>query len=287
MNNFPSCLAISDVVLAAIISDIFWLLILLLAVLLFRRELKALFGSLARFEIAGAIVELKDRQSSFEYYSAFTKILTDILSAKESAERFSGFISDSSARELARVIRESAIRVPEDDEQIEIQKNIALIIGNKRHTAEAIRVLDVLLRKAPNDKEMLKSKARFLRDSGTMKNIRKAARIYDDLLKNPQNQSDPGLYYHRAQTRVSLEQPQLDGAFEDLKQAIDLGFWKWGYWKDAYTRVENYSVMLDDAKRPWIGTLKAHDSQKMTVLEKKLHDNVEKWQKEKEGSRAD
>ena len=285
MNNFPPCLAISDVVWAAIISDGFWLVILFVAVFLFRRELRALFGSLARFEIAGAIVELKDRQSSFEYYSAFTKILTDILSTKESAERFSGFISASSARELARVIRESAIRVPEDDQQIEIQKNVALIIGNKGHTAEAIRVLDALLRKTPNDKEMLKSKARFLRDSGIVKNIRKAERIYDDLLKNPQYQSDSGLYYHRAQTRVLLEQPQLDGALDDLKKAVEREFWKWGYWKES-TYVHNYSEMLDDTKRPWIGTLKAYNLKEIETLQKTLHDKVEEWQRENEGKRT-
>lgn len=226
MNSILPLLAISDVVWAAIISDLFWLLIVFVAAFLFRRELRALLGSLARFEIAGAIVELKDRQSSFEYYGVFTRILMDILSDKDSAEDFYPLISDGSARQLARVIRQSEVKVPEDDQQIEILKNVALIVGRKKHTAEALRVFEALLRKTPDDKELLKSKARFLRESGTKKNIRRSKRIYDELLQKAQHQNDPGIYYGRAQTRCLLEEPNhLDDALKDLEDAVKRGHW--------------------------------------------------------------
>ena len=81
----------SDLVKQALVSDGFWLAIFLVSAVLFRKELRLLLSSLASFKVAGASFELRDKRMTLEYYAILTNILVEILSQRDSAEKFYGF----------------------------------------------------------------------------------------------------------------------------------------------------------------------------------------------------
>src|SRR2546421_10662707 len=112
-------LVTSDVVWQGIISDVFWLTIFLVAIIVFRRELRAVISSLASFKVAGASFELRDKRATLESYAILTDILVEILSQRDSAEKLSQFISDNSARQLAKFTLKYAREVPKEDKEIE------------------------------------------------------------------------------------------------------------------------------------------------------------------------
>jgi hypothetical protein len=200
MSNVVELIAISDVVLAGIINGVFWLIIFLVAIILFRAEIGLLLGSLGRFKIAGAIFELRDRGATFAYYDIFSTILVEILSKQNSADLLYDYVSESSARQLATFLERYAKKVP-DEHHIEILKNVALLAGRKGYTNTAIRVYDALLKRIPHDRSLLYLKARFLRESGVPENISKSEAIYADLAnKYPY---DSGVWFGRARTQSS------------------------------------------------------------------------------------
>src|SRR5271167_49273 len=96
----------SDVVIQLLISDGFWLAIFLVSTVLFRTELRLLLSSLASFKVAGASFELRDKRTTLEYYAILTNILVEILRQREFADKFYDFLSENSARQLAKFIQQ-------------------------------------------------------------------------------------------------------------------------------------------------------------------------------------
>ncbi|CAM3911765.1 hypothetical protein [Rheinheimera salexigens] len=69
----------TDVVLLQLMSSLFWLLVFGVIVFIFRREIRALFGSVASFKIAGSSFEFQDKKDTLQSYILLTEILIDML----------------------------------------------------------------------------------------------------------------------------------------------------------------------------------------------------------------
>jgi tetratricopeptide (TPR) repeat protein len=239
----------NDIITQGIISNAFWLIIFLTAIILFRKQLRDLLSSLAGFKIANAGFEFRDRKSTLEYYGILTNILVEILAQRDSAERFYQFISDASGRQLVKFLRKYTREVPDEDRDIEVLKNIALLVGRKGHYRDAIELYDSLLKQAPDDFDLLYLKARMLRDSRVEKEIAATEPIYEKLIKmNPRHS---GVWFGRARTKSLLG--KFDESLADLKKAFEFK-----YWKGTPDMFENDQLQpLREARPPEFETLRA------------------------------
>jgi len=221
MNRILQLASISDVGLVAITSNLFWLILFSGVMILFRNEFRLLLRSLGRFKIAGAVFEIKEGTPTLEYYDIFAKILGEILAKRDAAEMFYEYISPSTARQLAQFILKYAKNAPEDEAEIEILKNVALLVGRKGNTVAAISLYDALLKQTPDDFDLLYLKGRILRDSGIKNNIVESERIYTKLTEKYKEHA--GVWYGLARSRSLLG--MLDESLEALSESVRLGYW--------------------------------------------------------------
>jgi tetratricopeptide (TPR) repeat protein len=222
MTKILLLMLIDNIIWQGIISNVFWLTIFLTAVILFRRELRALLASLASFKIAGASFELKDKKATLESYAILTDILIQVLSQRDSAAKLADLLSDNSVRQLAKFTLKYAKEVPQEDKDIELFKNVALIVGRKGATQEAVSFYDVLLKQTPEDRDLLNLKANMLQSSGVEENMIMAESIYDRLVKMYPN---VGVFRFNRALNKSL-MGKYDESFNDLSKSLDLEYGK-------------------------------------------------------------
>jgi tetratricopeptide (TPR) repeat protein len=209
----------SDVIKQALITNVFWLTLFLVSVLAFRKPLAAVIGSLGKFNIAGASFELRATASALESSVLLANVLIDVLSERKSAEKFHDFVSQASVVQLVRFIQKYVAEVPKENQNVEMLKNVALLVGRKKQYQVAIRLYDELLKTYPGDPDLLYLKARMLRDGG---NARGAEEIYDELL--PKTPANSGVWFGLARTKSLLQ--KFDESLNALEKAIELGYWK-------------------------------------------------------------
>ena len=209
----------SDVITQALITNGFWLTLFVVGVVTFRKPLATVIASLGKFNIAGASFELRTTSGTLESSVLLANVLVDVLSERESAERFYPFVSQASAVQLARFIQKYNAEVPGENQNVEMLKNVALLVGRKKQYQVAIRLYDDLLKTYPGDTDLLYLKARMLRDSG---NATAAEPIYEELISKTPTHS--GMWFGRARTKSLLK--KYDESLSDLKQAIEFGYWR-------------------------------------------------------------
>jgi tetratricopeptide (TPR) repeat protein len=210
---------LSDVVVQGMISNGFWLTVFLVSVITFRKPLRSAIASLGKFNIAGASFELREPSATLASYVMLGNVLVDILSERESAEKLYPVMSQASAQQLVRFIGKYMEEVPLEDQNIEMLKNVALLIGRKKQYQLAIGLYDQLLKRYPGDGDLLYLKARMLRDSG---NPEGAEPLYEELVTKTPVHS--GMWFGRARTRSLLR--KFPESLQDLERAIELGYWK-------------------------------------------------------------
>jgi len=71
----------SDVVIQSLVSDGFWLVLVIAVIAAFRNEIRNLLNSLGSFKIAGASFELKDTRTTIENYVLLTNIMVETLTS--------------------------------------------------------------------------------------------------------------------------------------------------------------------------------------------------------------
>jgi tetratricopeptide (TPR) repeat protein len=212
----------NDLVIQSLVTNLFWLVLVVLIVASFRQELKNLLNSLGSFKIAGASFELKDSRASIEYYVVLTNIVVEILLDRESAQAFGGLISGTSVRQLSKFAIKYSKDVPEDVKQVELLKNVAMIIGRRGNIHDALSFLDALLKESPNDLDILNLKANLLTNARSQENYLLAEPIYDRLVKERPNNR---VYrFNRALTKVALGKHAE--AMVDLEVSVREGYWK-------------------------------------------------------------
>jgi tetratricopeptide (TPR) repeat protein len=210
---------LSDVVLQGMISNGFWLIVFLVSVIAFRKPIAMAIASLGKFNIAGASFELRDSSATLASYVLLGNVLVDILSERESAEKFYSVVSQASAQQLVRFIGKYMEEVRAEDQNIELLKNVALLIGRKKQFQMAIGLYDQLLKRYPGDADLLYLKARMLRDNG---NAEAAEQLYEDLITKTPVHS--GMWFGRARTKSLLR--KFPESLHDLERAVELGYWK-------------------------------------------------------------
>ncbi len=212
----------SDVVLQTIVTNVFWLIILIVFVGTFRHELRNLLNSLGKVKVAGASFELKDSRATIEYYVVLTNIIIEILSKRESAEKLSDLISDLSVKQLARFALKYSREVPNDAKEIELLKNVGIILRRRGSSHEALSFLNALLKDSPHDPDILNLKANILADTDERSKQLEAETIRDQLVvTHPQNAT---YHFNRALSKAYFGKDSE--VIADLRLALDLGFWK-------------------------------------------------------------
>jgi Flp pilus assembly protein TadD len=209
-----------EVTYLAIISNGFWLILLLVVMFLFRRELKAILGSLGAFKVMGASFQMRDRKATLESYAILADILVEVLSQRDTAEKFYPVLSSYSAGRLATFAKRYADEVPAGDRNIELVKNVAFLSGRRGNYQSAISIYDELLKQVPEDSDVLYLKARALRESGIKENLTAAEGIYEKLLQRYPSRG----HYWNARARTEARLRKFSESLDSLNRAIDLGY---------------------------------------------------------------
>ena len=205
----------------SLITNGFWLAVFLGTVIIFRRELRLLLRAVSRFKLAGASFELRDINETLEYYAVFSGILIEVLSHREFADKFYDFLSPNSVEQLRKFIGQYE-KIPEKGKNIELVKNVALLLGRKGNYDFAIETYDKLLKADPNSHDLQRLKARMLRESGSDKNLKESEKMYKDLIERFPFHSDLRFGLARTQARLG----QWDASLNSLEEAIKLGYWQ-------------------------------------------------------------
>jgi tetratricopeptide (TPR) repeat protein len=216
-----SFLLVSDVVLQGIVSNVFWLTIFLVSIFLFHKELRSALGSLGSFKFASASFEFTDRKTTVKYYAIFTDIFVEMLSQRDSANKLAPFISQNGSRQLTNFALKYAKEAsPQVDKDFELVINVALVVGRKGNTEEAVSIYDALLKQAPNDRDLLNLKGIMLQNSLVTENIAAAEVIFDGLIKRFPSGRTP--WFNRGINK-SLS-GKYDESSESLRKAIEYGY---------------------------------------------------------------
>jgi tetratricopeptide (TPR) repeat protein len=241
-------LLVSDVVWQGIVSNVFWLTIFLVSIILFHKELRAALGSLGSFKFASASFEFTDRRTTLKYYAIFTDIFVEMLSDRDSADRLARLIPENSIRQLIdfalKYAKESS---PQVDKDFGLVINVALIVGRKGSVEEAVSIYDALLKQAPNDQDLLNLKGIMLQNSLVRENIAAAEVIFDGLIKRFPGGS--GFWFNRGINK-SLS-GKYDESTESLTKAIEYGY------------AETYPQMLKDPNLEHWRVARPDDFQKL------------------------
>lgn len=212
----------SDVVMQSIVSDVFWLLVLVAIIFSFRNEISALLNSFGRFKVAGASFELKDSRTTIENYVVLTNIMIDILSDHDSSQKLGDLMTSTNVRLLGKFAIQYSRDVPNDIKQAQMLKNIALIVGRRGDIDSAKLFFDALLKNNPRDLDILNMRANILVGTGSQVNLLEAEFAYDELVK--QRPKDGTFRFSRALAKAGLGKEQE--CIDDLSKAIDLHYWK-------------------------------------------------------------
>jgi len=214
----------SEAVILAIISNAFWLTILLLVVSMFHGELKSLLRSVEGFTIAGAEFEFTDKRSTLQSYAILSDIFVQILLQRESVNDLVRHMSNSNAHQLAKFTIKYTEEIPQQGQDPVLLKNVALIMGYKGRYQDAIVIYDALLKQTPGEPDLLSLKALALFNTGIPAYIVSSEHLLDDLVAGPSTANKGLLWYNRSLNKSVLG--KYDQAIADLEQALALGYRK-------------------------------------------------------------
>ena len=214
----------SEAVILAIISNAFWLIILLLVLGRFHGELKSLLSSIGGFTIAGAQFEFTDKRSTLQSYAILSDIFVQILLQRESVHDIVRHMSNSNAHQLAKFTIKYTEEVQQRHQDPVLLKNVALIMGYKGRYQDAIVIYDALLKQTPGEPDLLALKAVALFNTDIPAYIVSSEHLLDDLVAGPSTASNGSFWYNRSLTKSVLG--KYDQAIADLEQALALGYRK-------------------------------------------------------------
>jgi hypothetical protein len=245
---------VSDVLLAAIVNNAFWLIVFIVAVALFHQQIGALIDSVGSFSFAGGGFEFKgDKRATLVSYTVLGNILIEMLSEKRFSKRLTDLISTASGRRLQGFIRQYARDVRTDDWNVTFLKNVGIIIRRKLSSEAALEVFRLLNDRKPHDREILYELGVTLVKTGDQKHAEEAEQIYSTLLGS---YARPKHYYMHGLANAALS--KFDDALRDLEKAIDMKYYQ-----------EN-PTMLDTDQHPHLRRLEAERSDEFKKLRNRM-----------------
>ena len=154
MTIFPGLASINDVVILAIISNAFWLTILIVCISFFRSEIRALLGSLSSVSIAGSHFELGDKTLTLKSYTILSNIFLDLLCDSQNAEKLVQVFSEVNTQQLTKFTIKYLLEAPKDEINFPLIRNIAYIAGRRGSLQDSLSLYDFLIEKAPDDRDL-------------------------------------------------------------------------------------------------------------------------------------
>ena len=216
MNSVLGFETVNDVVILAIISNAFWLIIFLVCVFGFRSEIRSLLSSLSSFNIAGSRFELGGKLQTFKSYSILSNIFLEVLSDRANAEKFVPILSEVNAQELTQFTMKYLLEAPKEEINFPLIRNVAYIAGRRGRLQDSLSLYQFLTEKAPDDIDIINDKATLL----LSKNPSEAEKIYKDLMdKNP---GIPTFKYNHALANITLD--NYDDGIKELELLMREGF---------------------------------------------------------------
>src|SRR5829696_7780725 len=222
------------VVVLQIISNFFWLILVVLVIGVFRKQLRSLLDSLGTFEFAGVhLLFPRDKKGSLEQSAILSEVVLQLLEHRDASEQMIPLLSDKSARRLGTFAVRYAQDVPEDNQELEVILNVAMILSRKDRYSDAMQIIEAHLKNHPDDFDANQQKALLLFNTGVPAKVREADKIFDRLVD--MYPTRPPVWFNRALTRSlvgnydqalsNLNYDQnYDQALSDLKRAIELAF---------------------------------------------------------------
>lgn len=243
MNNFVGLILISDVSVLAIISNAFWLTILVICLISFRSEIRALLGSLSSVSIAGGHFELADKALTLRSYAILSNILLDMLANGSNNDKWMALMSPVSAQQLGKFAIKYLNEAKKEDLNLPLIRNIAYIVGRIGSPQDSLSLYDFLIEKNPGDPDMVNNKGLVLFSADPAE----AKKLYAGLM----NES-PGRTLYRYNYAISnLYLDNYDDAVKDLAIAFRQGYRDPGMetrpaiQKLARNKPEEYKKLID------------------------------------------
>lgn len=244
MNDVLGLVTVSDVVLLAIISNAFWLTILLVCISFFRSEIRALLSSLSSVSIAGSHFELGDKSLTLKSYTILSHIFLDLLCNSANTDKLIELFSEVNAQQLTKFTIKYLIEAPKDEINFPLIRNVAAIAGRKGRLQDSISLYNFLIEKAPTDLDLRNELGNLL----ILKDAGAAKKIYGEL--KTENPGIPTFRFNYALADLSLN--NFDEAIAELELLINEGssmsipsFFDWPAMKKlARVRPEEYQRLI-------------------------------------------
>ncbi len=202
----------SEHVMIAIVTNVFWLAILILTIVFFRTEIRNGLNSLNSVDIAGSHLKLSDRDKAIKSYTALSNIFVDMLS-NEDYTKFIDLLSVSHAQQLNKFLRLYLDEVQSENLNRALVKNVAYILYRKGNTVESLDLYKTVLKKISDSPDLREYYGWVLLDA----NPGEAKGQFDTLIEQYPGQDR--FKYDRARASVKLR--KFDAAVTDLTSCLD------------------------------------------------------------------
>lgn len=206
---------LSEHVMIAIVSNLFWLVILIACIAFFRTEIKNALNSLNSVDIAGSHIKLSDRELAIRSYTTLSNIFVDRLSDSEVYTEFIALLSVSNAQQLNKFLREYVREVPRENLNLPLVKNVAHIAFRKGNIQDSIEIYKAITDKVPDSPDLRQAYGSVL----LVTNPREAKLQFNKLIEEYPGQYD--YRYDRAKAAIKLK--DFDTAVTDLNSYFDTG----------------------------------------------------------------
>ena len=204
-----------NVVTLSIISNAFWLTIVLACIIFFRNEIKGVLGSVSSVSVAGSHFELGDKTQTLKSYTILSNIFLDLLSNSSNNERFVEVFSEINAQQLTNFTLKYLKEAPKEDINFLLMRNIAYIAGQRANLKDALSLYQLLIAKAPTDWTLRNNMGILLFE----KNPSEAKKVFSDLMT--ENPGVPLYKYNYALSNIELD--NFDEGIADLTNVIEAG----------------------------------------------------------------
>jgi tetratricopeptide (TPR) repeat protein len=212
--NQRSCF--TEHAIIAIVSNAFWLVILISCIIFFRQEIKNGLNSLSSIDIAGSHLKLENRERAIRSFTTLTNIFVEMLSDGDEHTKFTGMLSVSNAQQLNRFLKAYLKEVPPENWDLTLVKNVAHIAHRKGYISDSVELYKTLLKKNPDRPDLLADYGNVL----LLLNPGEAKKQFEILVEKYPGQDS--YKYNRA--TASLKSGDVDSAVADLKTCLNAGY---------------------------------------------------------------
>jgi len=212
----------SDVVLLSLVGNGFWILVLCVAIVFFRNELKTAITSLGKIKVAGTHFTFNNKSDEVKAYADLSDVFLSILAERRLVLNLSEIVTHENALKLLRFSKKYMKEMKSDEQNLELLRNIATILNFKDYRDDALNIANHILKSAPRNSDYLNIKCHILMNRKKDTDLKEAFNILDELVKS--NPTEVTFYYNRGVALVGMND-YLKG-YEDIKKGIELGIFK-------------------------------------------------------------